>query len=526
MRCDHSCLKEFTACRLIPLDKGQDKNGNPGVRPIGIGEILRRIIGKAVIMSFKTDIQYAAGPLQTCAGLKSGIEASIHAMRQIWEDSDTEAILQVDADNAFNRLNREAALHNVHEICPPLYQYLKNHYQKPADLIINTTEDHYQLKSEEGSTQGDVAAMAFYALGIKPLVDDLATATKPSVCKQSWYADDSSAGGKIGGIKIWWDTLLEQGPKYGYYPKASKKGNKLLSCIKKYMILNKLHINMSKCCYIHFKPKASKPVELPDSLQLHIDGFPIKKTKATKFLGVVIDEQLSWGPHITALKRKLNYATATLNRIRDSVPKELHKDLYHTLFESHLTYCISVWGDAALFRTASIWLSQKHCVRVLFGDKEAYLNKFLTCARTREFDNQALDHTFFQLEHCKPLFKQQNILAFKNLYTYHTFMEVFKILKLRCPTSLNQHYQLSSRKQTALIAQLPSNDFISRSTKIWSTIAPKLKLFDFSYKISLAKSRLKKSLLKLQHAYNDSAWTSSDYDMMKLSFENNPLQKI
>ena len=307
---------------------------------------------------------------------------------------------------------------------------------------------------------------------------------------------------------------------------AYKKGNKLLSCIKKYMILNKLHINMSKCCFVHFKPKASKPVESPDTLQLHIDGFPIKKTKATKFLGVVIDEQLSWGPHITALKRKLNYATATLNRIRDSVPKELHKDLYHTLFESHLTYCISVWGDAALFRTASIWLSQKHCVRVLFGDKEAYLNKFLTCARTREFDNQALDHTFFQLEHCKPLFKQQNILAFKNLYTYHTFMEVFKILKLRCPTSLNQHYQLSSRKQTALIAQLPSNDFISRSTKIWSTIAPKLKLFDFSYKISLAKSHLKKSLLKLQHAYNDSAWTSSDYDMMQLSFENNPLPKI
>ena len=76
---------------------------------------------------------------------------------------------------------------------------------------------------------------------------------------------------------------------------AYKKGNKLLSCIKKYMILNKLHINMSKCCFVHFKPKASKPVESPDTLQLHIDGFPIKKTKATKFLGVVIDEQLSWG---------------------------------------------------------------------------------------------------------------------------------------------------------------------------------------------------------------------------------------
>ena len=40
------CLKEFTACRLVPLDKGHDSNGDPGVRPIGIGEVLRRIIGK------------------------------------------------------------------------------------------------------------------------------------------------------------------------------------------------------------------------------------------------------------------------------------------------------------------------------------------------------------------------------------------------------------------------------------------------------------------------------------------------
>ena len=31
-------LHEFVACRLIPLDKGPDKEGNPGVRPIGIGK--------------------------------------------------------------------------------------------------------------------------------------------------------------------------------------------------------------------------------------------------------------------------------------------------------------------------------------------------------------------------------------------------------------------------------------------------------------------------------------------------------
>ena len=111
---------------------------------------------------------------------------------------------------------------------------------------------------------------------------------------------------------------------------AYRKGNSLLSSVNKYMVLNKLHINMSKCCYLHFKPKASKPVE--SELELNIDGFPIRKTKTTRFLGVVIDDQLSWEPHIAALRRKLNYASATLCRIRDSVPKELHTDLYHTIF--------------------------------------------------------------------------------------------------------------------------------------------------------------------------------------------------
>ena len=55
------------------------------------------------------------GPIRTCAGLKAGIEASIHAMREIYQNDETEAILLVNAENAFNNLNRRAALHNIRE---------------------------------------------------------------------------------------------------------------------------------------------------------------------------------------------------------------------------------------------------------------------------------------------------------------------------------------------------------------------------------------------------------------------------
>ena len=70
-------LNEYVACRLIPLNKGDDKQGNPGVRPIGIGEILRRLIGKVVMGQIREDVIEAAGPLQTCAGLKAGIDQLI-----------------------------------------------------------------------------------------------------------------------------------------------------------------------------------------------------------------------------------------------------------------------------------------------------------------------------------------------------------------------------------------------------------------------------------------------------------------
>ena len=219
-------------------------------------------------------------------------------------------------------------------------------------------------------------------------------------------------------------------------------------------------MNMSKCCYIHFKPNKTR--EHDPSNFLSLDGVPIKKTSTAKFLGVTIDEQLTWDPHVTALRQKLGYASSILNKIRDSVPTELHRDLYHTLFESHLTYCISVWGGAPSCTTDKLFTSQKHCGRILFGNKQEYLEKYRTCARARPLAKQKLTNEFFEKEHTKPLFTKHSILALKNLYTYHTFMEVFKILKLRVPPSLSDYFARSLRKETTLITAFPTHDFISR----------------------------------------------------------------
>jgi hypothetical protein len=203
-----SYLEAFLSNRLIPLDK------TPGVRPIGIGEIPRRIIGKTIIRFLKNDIQQAAGPLQLCAGQEAGCEAAIHAINQMFEADNTDAILLVDADNAFNRLNRSVGLWNIQFTCPKLAIYSNNCYQRHSRLFITGGGE---ISSCEGTTQGDPLAMPFYALSLIPLISEL-----HEIAQHIWYADDAQAAGKLHSLRSWWDLLRKRGPGYGYFVNASK----------------------------------------------------------------------------------------------------------------------------------------------------------------------------------------------------------------------------------------------------------------------------------------------------------------
>ena len=204
---------------------------------------------------------------------------------------------------------------------------------------------------------------------------------------------------------------------------------------------NKLHINAGKSCYIEFS-KPHVPVPPDNSIDSHynaelcINGLPLQKVESTKFLGVTIDKNLNWEAHRTKLIKKLATCSGILNRIKDNVPQELHKDLYHTLFESHLTYGITVWGGVSETKLEPLFKSQKKCIRIMFGDREAYLDKFRTCARTRKFEDQILGHEFYRKEHTKPLFNKHSIMNVHNLYLYHCVNDIFKILKFRTPISL------------------------------------------------------------------------------------------
>ena len=159
---DPLTIEPIVACCLIPLDKG-----NGDVCPIGVNEVIRRITGKCVTRVAKQDVINDSGAIQVCAGQESGREAAIHAMCNIFEPDETDAALLVDASDAFNSLKRAAALNNIRVLSPLIATFVANTYRVPARLFVVGGSE---LKSAEGTTQGDPLAMSMYAISLQPLI--------------------------------------------------------------------------------------------------------------------------------------------------------------------------------------------------------------------------------------------------------------------------------------------------------------------------------------------------------------------
>ena len=146
-------------------------------------------------------------------GKDAGCKAAVHAIEQLFAADDTEAMILVDATNAFNLLNRQVTLLNCDKTCPAMAHIIINTYCNNSHLFV----EGQCLLSEEGTTQGDPLAMAMYAIGTLPMIHHL-----DGIVKQTWYVDDSAAASKLEQLRKWWDLLNKIGPLYGYFPNGSK----------------------------------------------------------------------------------------------------------------------------------------------------------------------------------------------------------------------------------------------------------------------------------------------------------------
>ena len=136
---------------------------------------------------------------------------------------------------------------------------------------------------------------------------------------------------------------------------------------------NKLTVNLSKTKFILFgsrqRPTNSTITRLEQDLNLKL-GRQIDRVTHTKFLGLVLDENLSWRFHIDSISRKIAKSIGILYRARHYLNLDSLKNLYYSFIYSHISYGTLIWGSNYKSKLLPIHLLQKRALRAItFTDR-------------------------------------------------------------------------------------------------------------------------------------------------------------
>ena len=186
-----------------------------GIRPIAVGNTLRRMVAKSISFLLRVQFGDHFRPRQLGCGTPGGCEAAVHATRRFLEnstDTNPRIVLKIDYKNAFNSIRRDTLLSIIQNHYPEIYPFIWQCYSTPSALLFG---DHI-IQSSSGVQQGDPLGPALFSLSLQPLVDSLSSELN------IWYLDDGTIGGSVEDVINDLKTIIHQSPHLGLELNASK----------------------------------------------------------------------------------------------------------------------------------------------------------------------------------------------------------------------------------------------------------------------------------------------------------------
>ena len=131
-------------------------------------------------------------------------------MHDIFATNKTEAVL-LDAEKAFNSINKQVFLHNIKRICPPIAAFVRKYQNVPIRLYELGGKE---LLSHEGTTQGDPTTIAVCGIALTPPLKHVATCY-PKTDPKMAFVDNLTSAGRLSKLHTWLKDLLDVGLRYG-----------------------------------------------------------------------------------------------------------------------------------------------------------------------------------------------------------------------------------------------------------------------------------------------------------------------
>ena len=192
------------------------------MRPIAVGNTLRRLVSKCAGITEKTNRKTRYGHLQLGYGCNKGAEAAAHAVRTLVSTDLPEdfVIVKIDFRNAFNSFSQEKLLDAVKVKSPAIYNYSVLAYATPSNLFFG----NFVIMSKVGVQQGDPEGPPLFSDLIMDIIDRL------SSLLNFWYLDDENLGDRAGVALADLSKIIEAAANFGLELNSSKCKLVFLGC--------------------------------------------------------------------------------------------------------------------------------------------------------------------------------------------------------------------------------------------------------------------------------------------------------
>ncbi len=228
------------------------------------------------------------------------------------------------------------------------------------------------------------------------------------------------------------------------------KANMLINCLFEWFCSNRLSLNASKTKYIIIRPPSlrgdlsNKDISIRNTKLNRIGNHCDEKS--AKFLGILIDENLTWKEHLSHINKKISRALFSMKQVKNVLPKQCLRTLYYSLIHSHLSYGILAWGNTTQSALRQTTLLQKRAIRLI-------------------------NHARYN-SHTEPLFRGSRVMKLTDLLEYQATLFAFDFKAKNLPISFNDSFMFNRDMPNSRETRQSDHLYVTKSHNLYAGRLP------------------------------------------------------